>query len=120
MPERKPSAIINDILDCIDHITMYTADLSFDGFTKNFMAVEACLYNIQVIGEAVVHLPNEIKGQEKQIPWQLIKGMRNRLIHEYFGTDLALIWDTIKNGLPSFKIELEKVQARLLIDENKL
>ncbi len=74
MPERKPSAIINDILNCINHITLYTGNLSFDEFSKNFMVVEACLYNIQIIGEAVSHLPNEVKEKETSIPWTLIKG----------------------------------------------
>ena len=55
------------------------------------MAVEACLYNIQIIGEAVSKLPEDIKEKNPQIPWGLIKGMRNRLIHEYFGTDLNLV-----------------------------
>jgi uncharacterized protein with HEPN domain len=53
MPERRSSAIISDILNCIDHINTYTYNLSFDDFSKNYMAVEACLYNIQIIGEAV-------------------------------------------------------------------
>jgi uncharacterized protein with HEPN domain len=60
------------------------------------MVTEACLYNIQVIGEAVSKIPDDIKNAEAQIPWMLIKGMRNRLIHEYFGTDLQLIWNVIK------------------------
>jgi uncharacterized protein with HEPN domain len=114
MPERKSSAIIGDILNCIDRISTYTDDLSFDGFSKNFMVVEACLYNIQIIGEAVSHLPVEVREKETQVPWLLIKGMRNRLIHEYFGTDLSLVWDTIKNDLPSFKTKLENIQAELL------
>jgi uncharacterized protein with HEPN domain len=80
------------------------------------MAVEACLYNIQIIGEATSHLPEEVKEKEKQIPWLLIKGMRNRLIHEYFGTDLPLVWNTIKSDLPSFKSELEKIQTKLLTE----
>jgi len=114
MPERKSSSIIDDILNCIEHIRIYTANLSFDDFSKNFMAIEACLYNIQIIGEAVSHLYDEIKEKDSRIPWNLIKGMRNRLIHEYFGTDLSLVWDTIKNDLPSFKTELEKIQTELL------
>lgn len=109
MPERKPSAIVQDILSCIDHIQTYTAGLSFEEFSRNFMAVEACLYNIQIIGEAVAHLPNDLKEKETRVPWVLIKGMRNRLIHEYFGTDLPLVWDTIKKDLPPFKIELERI-----------
>lgn len=113
MPDRKPSVIIKEILTCIDHIRTYTADLTFETFTQNFMAVEACLYNIQIIGEAVSHLPDRIKEKETQIPWPLIKGMRNRLIHEYFGTDLSLVWDTIKHDLPSFKTALEKIETDL-------
>jgi len=114
MPERKPSAIINDILNCIAHIQLYTGDLSFDEFAKNFMAVEASPYNIQVIGEAVSHLPEEVKENETHIPWILIKGMRNRLIHEYFGIDLPLVWNVIKTELPSFKTELKRIQSELL------
>jgi uncharacterized protein with HEPN domain len=114
MPDRKPSVIIKEILTCIDHIHTYTADITFETFTQNFMAVEACLYNIQIIGEAVSHLPDMIKDKETQIPWSLIKGMRNRLIHEYFGTDLSLVWDTIKHDLPSFQTALEKIEAELL------
>ena len=117
MPDRKPSTIIQDILRCIAHINKYTAGLSFDEFSKNFMAIEACLYNIQVIGEAVSRLPEAIKEKETVIPWLLIKGMRNRLIHEYFGTDLPLVWDTIKNDLPSFKTELERIKAGLLKED---
>jgi uncharacterized protein with HEPN domain len=118
MSERKPSGIIQDILNCIDHIQLYTAHFSFDDFAKNFMAVEASLYNIQIIGEAVSHLPEDVKEKESHVPWVLIKGMRNRLIHEYFGTDLPLVWDTIKNDLPSFKTELERIKSELLKKES--
>ncbi len=118
MPERKPSAYIKDILKIINHIRLYTKELSFDEFSKNFMAVEACLYNIQVIGEAVSQLPENLKEEENHIPWVLIKGMRNRLIHEYFGTDLPVVWHVIKNELPSFKNELERIQEVLLKKES--
>jgi uncharacterized protein with HEPN domain len=113
MPERKPSVIISDMLTCIEHIRLYTHDLSFDDFVPHYMAVEACLYNIQVIGEAVSYLPEDIKQSHPQIPWILIKGMRNRLIHEYFGTDLQMVWSVITDELPSFKTELEKIKTIL-------
>lgn len=118
MPERKPSVIINDILNCTDHIQLYTRDLSFDDFSANFMALEACLYNIQVIGEAVSHLPEDVKKNNPQIPWILIKGMRNRLIHEYFGTDIQLVWNVITKELPALKTDLQKIQVGL-VRENR-
>jgi len=114
MPKRNPSAIIKDILVCIEHVQLYTGDLSFEEFSKNFMAVEACLYNIQIIGEAITHLPEKLKEKETHIPWSLIRGMRNRLIHEYFGTDLPVVWQVINKELPSFKTELERIQTDLL------
>ena len=114
MSERKPSVIIEDILTCIQHIESYTTNLSFDQFSAHYMTVEACLYNIQVIGEAAVRLPENIKDDNPQIPWPLIKGMRNRLIHEYFGTDLNVVWNVIKNELPTLKTELEEIQSGLI------
>ncbi len=117
MSERKPSVIVSDILKCIDHIQLHTANLGFAEFSGNFMIAEACLYNIQIIGEAVSRLPDDIKETEKEIPWQLIKGMRNRLIHEYFGTDLQLVWNVITNELPSFSDELERIYDSLKMED---
>ena len=114
MSKRVPSIVINDILYCIDHITSYTANLSFEDFTSNFMVIEACLYNIQIIGEAVAQLPDDVKNNSPHIPWTLIKGMRNRLIHEYFGTDLPVVWNVIKNDLPTFKSDLQSIHKNLL------
>ena len=77
------------------------------------MVVEACLYNTQIIGEAVSKLPDEIKRSEPTIPWTLIKGMRNRLIHEYFGTDTEIVWKVIKNELPGMIKELKEIYLTL-------
>lgn len=113
MSKRLPSTAIRDILNCIERLQRYTTNLSFDDFTNNFMVVEACLYNIQVIGEAVRQLDVDVKTNKPQIPWVLIKGMRNRFIHEYFGTDLPVVWNVIKNELPKFKAELELIYQKL-------
>ncbi len=103
MSKRLPSRVVNDILNCINHLQQYTHNISFDDFVADFMVMEACLYNVQIIGEAVAQLNDEIKKSEPQVPWALIKGMRNKLIHEYFGTDLPIVWNVIKTELPGFK-----------------
>jgi uncharacterized protein with HEPN domain len=113
MSKRVPSIVINDILYCIDHVTAYTANLSFEDFSSNFMVIEACLYNIQIIGEAVAQIPDDVKNSNQNIPWALIKGMRNRLIHEYFGTDLSVVWNVIKNDLPTFRSDLQSIHGIL-------
>jgi uncharacterized protein with HEPN domain len=114
MSDRKPAVIIEDILKCIEHIQLYSSNLSFEKFSSNFMVVEACLYNIQIIGEAVSHLPEAVKKDNPKIPWTLIKGIRNRLIHEYFGTDLQVIWEVIKDELPILENELRVIHASLI------
>ena len=83
------------------------------------MIVEACLYNIQIIGEAVSKLSEEVKKDNPDIPWILIKGMRNRLIHDYIGTDLQLVWNIIINELPSFSQRLNKFMTHCLRKRNK-
>ena len=118
MYERKPSAYINDMLKCIKHISNYTSNLSFDEFSSNFMMVEACLYNIQIIGEAVTKLPEDVRTDNPHIPWMLIKGMRNRLIHDYMGTDLELVWNIIIKELPAFENSLQEIYASL-VDEKR-
>ena len=118
MSERKPSLLIRDILNCIDRIAVYSKGLDYEAFTSNFMVLEACLYNIQIIGEAVSKIPEGIKKSEQAVPWQLIKGMRNRLIHEYFGTDLEIVWKVITSELPEIKQELEKIY-KALVDRNQ-
>lgn len=92
---------------------IYTAGLSFDEFSGNFMVIEACLYNIQVIGEATGQLPDDVRAINSGIPWNLIKGMRNRLIHEYFGTDLQLVWNVITAELPALKNSFKDIHAFL-------
>src|SRR5215210_3567485 len=82
MSDRNPSLLITDILNCINRIQLYTQNCSFDDFTANFMVAEACLYNLHVIGEAVTKLPDDVKDPAPHVSWKLIKGMRNRLIHE--------------------------------------
>jgi uncharacterized protein with HEPN domain len=82
------------------------------------MVMEACPHNLQVIGEAVSKLPDDLKKSQLKIPWGLMKGMRNRLIHKYFGTDVQIVWTVIKNELPSMIKDLEEIYLRLM-QENK-
>jgi uncharacterized protein with HEPN domain len=100
---RTPSIVVADILRCIEHVESYTAKRSFDDSHPISWLSKRCFYNIQVIGETVNQLADDIKTFNPQIPRTLIEGMRNRLIHEYFGIDLALVWSTIRNDLPGFE-----------------
>ena len=81
------------------------------------MVIEACLYNLQVMGEALSKIPDNIKNSNSEIPWALIKGTRNRLIHEYFGTDLQIIWDIIQTEIPLLKPKFQNIYEQLIKTE---
>jgi len=91
---------IDDIKDSAKRILEYTQDMSFEQFSENQMAIDAVIRNLEVIGEAVTHLPDNIQNQYPNVPWRSIKGMRNILVHEYWGVDLEILWATIQESIP--------------------
>jgi len=108
MPYRSWKFRLDDILDAIEKIERYTRGFDFKQWQQDDKTVDAVVRNIEVIGEAATHLPIEIQEQYKDIPWGMMKGIRNVLAHEYFGIDLKIIWKTVKEDLPALKKLLEK------------
>lgn len=97
---------VQDILEAIATIQLFTTDISFEDFASNRMAVQAVLYNCIVIGEAVRNIPEQIRAIAPDIPWQAIADMRNVVAHEYFQVDLEIIWDTLQADLPLLSLQL--------------
>jgi len=91
---------IRDILDAVNEIDVFTHGMDFDDFRADTKTMKAVELNLIVIGEAVAGIPNEIEEKHPQIPWSLMRAMRNRLVHVYFSVDERLLWDTVKNDLP--------------------
>ena len=94
---------LNDILNAIKKIEMYTKDLSFEDFCHNDMAVDAVIRNFEVIGEATKNIPNKVCEKYSDVEWKEAIGFRNVLVHDYFGIDIEAAWDTIKNNITPFK-----------------
>ncbi len=110
MSKRNWKLFLVDVLESIEKIENYTSEISFEEFIKDEKTKDAVVRNIEIIGEAVKHIPEEIKEKYNQIPWKKITGMRNRLIHGYFVVDYTIVWEIIKNELPDLK---EKVKTIL-------
>ena len=108
MPSRSWKFRIDDIIEAIGKIERYTRGIDFDKWLQDEKTVDAVIRNIEVIGEASTHLPIEIQEQYKDIPWSLMKGIRNVVAHEYFGIDLEIVWQTVKEDLPVLKELLQK------------
>jgi len=100
---------IEDILAAINSILSYTADLSYENFIQDRKTVDAVIRNLIVIGEAAVHLPDEVCSFYNTLPWNEMRSMRNFMVHEYFGISDKIIWNTIHQNLPSLIAPLRSI-----------
>jgi len=99
-----------DILSAIKKIEKYTSTHTLTRFYNDELVVDAVVRNLEIIGEAVKNLPEAFKSKHQQIEWKKIAGLRDILIHEYFGVDQEILWDIVKNKLPQLKKELAKLK----------
>jgi uncharacterized protein with HEPN domain len=100
---------LQHILDAIVEIESYLYQKDFENFLDNSMMRFACIKQMEIIGEASNHISEETKNNFSSIQWAQIVGMRNVLVHEYFGVDVTLVWDIIKNDIPELKIKIQLV-----------
>ena len=110
MTKRNQKFYLQDILDSISKIEEYTKNLSSEEFFNNPMVIDAVVRNLEIIGEATKNLSGETKSHYPDIPWKEMAGMRDKIIHEYFGVDLDIIWRTIKYRLPQLKKQLTNIK----------
>ncbi|MDP1734449.1 MAG: DUF86 domain-containing protein [Sulfuritalea sp.] len=104
---------LTDIQAAIAKINRYTQGMDLDAFMSSELVQDAVLRNIAIIGEAVSKLSNELTKMHSDVPWVNISGMRNRLVHEYSGVNLKLVWNTIQSVIPSFSIRIVQIQQAL-------
>jgi len=104
---------ILDILSSIQEIKEFTEGMAFGEFIKDKKTINAVIRSLEVMGAAVKKIPSEIKNKYPEIPWKYIAGMRDKLIHEYHGVDLEIVWEVVKTEIPPLKSEFEKILKEL-------
>lgn len=111
--KKDPRIFIEHILECIERIEEYTRGVTKEEFLSSGQLQDAVIRRIEVIGEAIKNIPDDIKQRYPDIPWREIAGMRDILIHEYFGVDLELIWKVAKEDVFELKKKMLKVKEDL-------
>ena len=106
---KDPTIYLEHIVESIELIEQYVGGLDQEKFLENVEKQDAVLRRISIIGEAVKNLPDEFRWIHEGIPWRRIAGMRDKVIHEYFGVDLQLVWTVAQENLPELKKAIRSI-----------
>jgi uncharacterized protein with HEPN domain len=102
-------ARLQHIYDAILEIEKYIKNSSYKDFQSNSMMQFATVKQLEIIGEAASQLTEHFRKLYKEIEWREIIGLRNILVHEYFGIDVKIVWDILQKDLPEFKIQIKEI-----------
>ena len=110
MSDKDYKDYINDIIDSINYIKDFTNSINFEEFQKDIKTQFAVIRCFEVIGEAVKRIPEDFRKKYPLIPWKVMSGMRDRLIHGYDVVDISLLWRTIKNDIPVLEKNMKNIK----------
>jgi uncharacterized protein with HEPN domain len=112
MSKRDPELLLEDVYLSIEKIERYINSFTMDNFKVDDKTVDAVVRNLEIIGEAVRQIPSAFKEKHSNVPWNQISGLRNRIVHDYFGLDLEMIWHIVTFDLPELKNKIGKMTPR--------
>jgi uncharacterized protein with HEPN domain len=111
--KRDHSLYIKDILDAIQRIEDFAGDITFEEFVQDDKTSSAVLRKLEIIGEAAKKIPADMRKSHSKIPWKEMAGMRDKVIHFYFGVDYEIVWKVIKERLPEILPEMNNILQEL-------
>jgi len=109
MSPRRWTDRVQDSLEAMAEIQSFTQDMDFGTFEIDAKTIKAVLLDFIIIGEAVHSIPDDVRAAHPEVPWHLMRAMRNRLVHVYFSVDPNIVWDTIQNDLPPLVEPLKRL-----------
>ena len=111
--KRESGDYIEDVIDAMNKSIEFVKDMEYEDFIHDDKTTFAVIRAIEVVGEAVKNIPEDVKKGYSEIPWREMAGMRDKLIHGYFGVDLRRVWKTVKEEIPPLKPLFEKMLENL-------
>jgi uncharacterized protein with HEPN domain len=113
MSEREWRFYLDDMINFAQNVLSYVADMDQNKFVASKLNYDATLRNLELIGEAAMHIPDEVRDANPAIPWRMIIATRNRLIHGYLGIDNDTLWSIINDDVPTLLEELVQLRDKL-------
>ncbi|PSR03639.1 MAG: hypothetical protein BRD50_05505 [Bacteroidetes bacterium SW_11_45_7] len=105
--------ILSDIRESIELIESYISEINEKEFKQNHEKQDAIILRLEITGEAIKHVPTKWRSEFPNIPWREIAGMRDILIHEYFGVSLSLVWSTTISDMPKLKETIQQIKKKI-------
>lgn len=104
---------VQDMVDSIIEIESFIAGMNFEAFSRDKKTINAVVRSVEVIGEATKKIPKNIRDNYPDIPWKKMSGMRDKLIHEYFGIDYEILWKAANDEIPPIKTTIKNILNNL-------
>jgi len=102
---------LQDILDSLNDIDNFISGMGQDAFLSDRKTINAVVRSLEIMGEATKKIPESMKKAQPDVPWKRMAGMRDKLIHEYSGVDLEVLWKTVTEDLPPLRSSIQKLIA---------
>lgn len=99
----------DDILEAIEKIKRFTSGIDAEAFRRDEKTFDAVIRNLEVIGEAIKKIPDEVRAKHPAIEWKKIAGLRDMLVHEYFGIDADIVWDIVQHKLTPLEAQIRQI-----------
>jgi len=109
MSKKDRNILLNDVLESIQKIKKYTKGMNFEQFLQDDKTIDACVRNFEIIGEVSSKIDEDFKLNHSEIEWNRMKGLRNRMIHDYSGVDYQVVWDIISEYLDELDYQVQKL-----------
>ena len=109
MSKRTDMDFLSDSKEAVLRINGYIESLSYEEFLEDIKTQDAVVRNLEIIGEAAKNISEELKGKYPQVYWKDLAGARDKLIHHYFGVNLDIVWNIVKQELPGILLQLENI-----------